>query len=115
MTVCDALTMQALQRVGRWIIRHERPRPKLWAGTGRPLHEAYLRWPVDDAVIGKALRGAWDIVPMLLARWDDFACLDEEELMNSLDSYVHDVVVTQTPHTVAELRRRIDSTFPVLP
>lgn len=110
--VCDALTLEALRRVGQWILRHDRSRPKLW--RGRPSWEAYQNpvWPVDDEVIGKALRHAWSLIPVMLSRWEDLACLDDEALMNTLDSYVHDLVVTRTPHTVEQLRLRIDSIFP---
>lgn len=109
--VVDVLTLQALERVGRWVIRHDRSRPKLW--RGRPLHQAYLEWPVTDEVINKALRNAWDIIPAITARWEDFACLDDELLMNTLDTYVHDLIVTRTPHTVALLRLALDAVFPL--
>ena len=110
--VCHVLTLHALQRLGRWILRQDRPRTLSW--RGRPLHEAYLRWPTDDAVISKALRGAWDIIPDMLAEFEDLACLDEELLMNTLDSYVHDLVVARERHTVGQLRARVDSVFPPL-
>lgn len=110
--VCDALTLEALRRVGQWILRHDRSRVKAW--RGRPSWEAYLHpeWGVGDEVIGKALRHAWALIPVMLARWEDLACLDEEELMNLLDSYVHDLVVTRSVHTVEGLRVRVDSVFP---
>lgn len=110
--VCDALVLEALRRVGQWILRHERCRPAQW--RGRESWEAYTNpeWVVDDLVVAKALRYAWTLIPVMLARWEDLACIPDEELMNTLDAYVHDLVVTRTPHTVEQLRLRVDSVFP---
>lgn len=112
--VCDVLVLEALRTVGRFIVRYDRPRPKLW--RGRPLWEAHTNpaWPVDDAVVTRALRNAWDIIPVMLGRWEDLACLDDEELLNTLDGYVRDLVVTHEPHSIELLRQRIDSVFPPL-
>lgn len=103
--VCDVLVLKALENLGKWIVRHERCRPKQW--RGRPLYEAHTHWRPDSTMIVKSLRGAWAIVPDVLDRWGDSDHVDVEQFMNTLDSYVYDLAVTGHPHTLDTLTDRL--------
>lgn len=109
--VCEVLVLKALESSGRWILREERNRPKEF--RGEPLHEAHTCWPPDDEqVIVKALRGAWEVLPYVIrTQVTDPDDIDIEQLMNTLDSYVHDLVFTGTEHTMENLRYRLERMF----
>lgn len=102
--VCDVLVVKALEHLGKWVLRADRSR---WAQHGgEPLHTAYMRWRPDDAMVSKALRGAWDVVPaMLTARGGQ---RDPERVVAALDSYVHDLAVTGMSHTLGDLQYRLE-------
>lgn len=120
LAVCDVLTVKALETMGKWILRIDRPRACEAKTVGLPLHQAHTRWPViTDAIVDKALRGAWDVIPAML---DTHGCCDvtSRQVTAMLDSYVHDLAITGTRHTIGELRYRfyfaLDlSIYPVTP
>ena len=103
LAVCDVLVMKALETMGKYILRTERSRYN--ALGGRPFHVAHTVWPPTDAIVDKALRGAWDVVPPLLAT---HGCCDVTavQVTRMLDDYVHDLVITGTPHANDDLRYR---------
>lgn len=103
LAVCDVLVIKALEQMGKWIVRAERSRFRT-LGT-RPFHEAHTLWQPDDATVSKALRSAWDVVPALLPT---HGCCDVtvRQVTDMLDSYVHDLVITGTLHTIEELDYR---------
>lgn len=105
LAVCDVLVIKALETMGKWIVRVERSRFKLHAG--RPWYLAHTVWKADDEVVTKALRGAWDVVPAML---DNHGCcgVTSEEVVTMLDSYVHDLVITGTPHSISLLHYRFE-------
>jgi hypothetical protein len=71
----------------------------------RPWHVAHTIWQPEDDVVTKALRGAWDVVPALLGAHG--CCgITSRQVADMLDSYVHDLVVTGTLHTLPELAYR---------
>jgi len=93
--VCDVLIVKALERVGAFLIRGSRSRYDLAKGT--PLHLVHTKWKAPDELTARALRGAWDVVPAVL---DSHGCCDvpSDEVIRTLDDYVHDLVITGTPH-----------------
>lgn len=95
--VADVLTVKALERVGAFLIRGSRARYD--AAKGIPLHLVHTHWPAPDVLTERALRGAWDVVPALL---DSHGCCDvaSADVIATLDDYVHDLVITGTPHSV---------------
>lgn len=103
LAVCDVLVVKALETMGKWIVRAERSRYRA-KGT-RPWHECHTLWQPTDDVVDKALRGAWDVVPAMLYV---HGCCDvtPRQVTAVLDSYVHDLVITGTPHRVEELAYR---------
>ena len=103
LAVCDVLVLKALEAMGKWIVRAERARYRQLAS--RPYFEAHTLWQPDDTVVSKALRGAWDVVPAML---DTHGCCDVtvRQVTEMLDSYVHDLVITGTRHTMDELAYR---------
>lgn len=106
LAVCDVLVLKALEQLGKRIVRDERTRFRLF-GT-RPWHEAHTIWPATDAYVSKALTRAWDVVPALL---DTHGCcgVTSGQVADMLDSYVHDLVITSTPHTIVELAHRFEA------
>lgn len=106
LAVCDVLTVKALETMGKWIVRQSRERYRT-LGT-RPYHLAHTLWQPDEATVSKALRSAWDVVPAML---DTHGCCDitSIQVTRMLDSYVHDLAVTGTAHTLAELHYRFVS------
>jgi hypothetical protein len=103
LAVCDVLVVKALEAVGKRVVRAERSRFRTLGS--RPYHEAHTIWQPDDAEVGKALRSAWDVVPAML---DSHGCCDTtpRKVTAMLDSYVHDLVITGTPHRLVELEYR---------
>lgn len=106
LAVCDVLVVHALEKVGKWIVRIDRSRYRQM--DGRPYYLAHAKWRPDTAMIDKALVGAWDVVPALL---DEHGCCNVTavNVTRTLDAYVRDLLVTGTPHVLAELRYRFEA------
>lgn len=106
LAVADVLCLKALEAMGKWIVRQERSRFRA-KGT-RPWYVMHTLWQPDDATVTKALRGAWDVVPAML---DTHGCcgITSRQVTVMLDSYVHDLVITGSPHSLEELRYRFES------
>jgi hypothetical protein len=106
LAVCDVLVVHALEKVGNWIVRNDRSRYRQM--EGRPRFSAHCMWRPDTAMIDKALRGAWDVVPALLA---EHGCCNVTavSVTRTLDAYVRDLLVTGTPHQLGELRYRFEA------
>lgn len=60
--VVDVLVVKALEAVGKRIVRQDRARFNQL--KGRPFHEAHVLWPTDIVTVGKATKGAWDVVQL---------------------------------------------------
>lgn len=103
LAVCDVLVVKALETMGKWIVRASRPRFRE-LGT-RPWHVAHTLWQPDDHTVSKALRGAWLVVPALLDRHGALS-VTSRQVTEMLDSYVHDLVITGTEHSLGELAYR---------
>lgn len=97
LAVCDTLVLKALEKLGNYIKRAERSRHNILGS--KPLYVAHTIWPASDAMVDKALQGAWDVVPALL---DVHGCCDVTPLQvtRMLDLYVHDLAVTGTAHSL---------------
>lgn len=106
LAVCSVLVLKALEHVGKYLVRAERARYA--ALNKRPFHIAHTLWQAPDQIVTKALKGAWDVVPALL---DVHGCCDVGvfPIVSMLDEYVHDLVITGTPHTLDELGYRFRS------
>lgn len=106
LAVCDVLVMKALESMGKYIIRAERSRYRTM-GT-RPLLIAHTIWPPTDAIVDKALKGAWDVVPALL---DMHGCcgVTSRQITDMLDLYVHDLAITGTAHEIHDLTYRFET------
>lgn len=107
LAVCDVLVIKALEQLGKYLRRGgQRNR---WRGLGdRPLAAAHTLWTPDDHMVSKAIKGAWDVIPPLL---ETHGCCDITPIQveRLLDSYVHDLAITGTEHTVEELCFRLQS------
>lgn len=106
LTVSNVLVFKALEAMGKYIVRAERARFKMLGS--RPFHEAHTLWQADDATVDKALRNAWDVVPALLDVHGN-AGVTPVQVTKMLDDYVHDLVITGTPHSLEELSWRYSS------
>lgn len=105
LAVCSVLVVKALEHMGKWIVRSERSRFRTLGN--RPFYIAHTLWQPDDVVVSKALRGAWDVVPAML---DTHGCCGATsvKVIAMLDSYVHDLVITGTEHSIDELAYRFE-------
>ncbi len=106
LAVCDVLVLKALEKLGNYLVRAERSRFRE-LGTKSPTL-GHTLWRPTDALVAKALKGAWDVVPALL---DVHGCCDITAVQVSamLDDYVHDLAITGTPHRLPELQYRFES------
>lgn len=106
LAVCDVLVLKALEKLGNYIVRAERARYNLM--RSKPRYEAHTLWPGSDEMVAKALKGAWDVVPLLL---DTHGCCGVTGLQVTamLNSYVHDLAITGTHHDIAELQYRFET------
>ena len=95
---CDVLVLKALEAVGKRLVRSDRARYRV-LGT-RPFHEAHCLWEAPPALVDKALRSAWDVVPSLCMHVPDIP-----NLTSVLDMYVKAVIQAQKPHDVNDLAR----------
>ena len=108
LAVADVLCIKALEKLGTWIVRTERDRAHVVRTAGLPLHQAHTRWKVDDLVVDKALKGAWDVIPAMLSAHG--CCgVTVDAVTACLDEYVHDLAITGTPHALAELHYRFET------
>lgn len=103
LAVCDVLVLKALDTIGKRIVRQERSRFQRIGDT--PVHRAHTLWQTDDDTVDKALKGAWDVVPALLDGhgWE---AVTSQQIVEMLDTYVHELVVTGTRHRMQVLASR---------
>ena len=106
LAVCDVLVLKALEKLGNYITRADRSRFRA-LGT-RPPYVAHTLWTPDDALVEKAIKGAWEVVPALL---EVHGCCDTTpvQVTTMLDQYVHDLAITGTAHTLEDLQYRFQS------
>ncbi|HLR43872.1 MAG TPA: hypothetical protein VK065_01645 [Brevibacterium sp.] len=102
--VADTLVIKALEMMGKRLVRVERSRYRIIGDA--PFHLAHTIWQVDDIEVSRSLRGAWDIVPLLIERHCEACGFRAETVIRVLDDYVHDLVITGTPHSTEELEQR---------
>lgn len=100
--VCDVLTIKSLEQLGKYLTRAERSRFMILGE--RPFREAHTIWRAPDALVDKALRGAWDVVPAIIEA--HLFPVDACEVVETMDAYVHDLAITGTPHTQNQLAYR---------
>lgn len=106
LAVCDVLVVKALEKMGNYIVRASRSR---YNEIGeRPYYLAHTLWPATDDIVTKALRGAWDVVPLLLNVHGPYE-FDAHVAVAVLDRYVHDLVVSGSPHELNTLAYRLRS------
>lgn len=106
LAVCDVLVFKALETLGRRLVRVNRARAYILPKGS--LHRAHIQWTPDDELVTKALKGAWDVVPALLSVYGT-TDLAPETVTEMLDSYVHDLAITATDHTLSELEYRFET------
>lgn len=106
LAVCDVLVITALRQVGKWIVRAERSRYRIF--NGRAWHTAHTIWQPGDEIVSRALRGAWDVVSALL---DTHGCcgVTSRQVTDMLDSYIHDLTLTGEAHNIRDLAYRFET------
>lgn len=104
LAVCNVLVVKALETMGKRIARAERSRFRTLGS--RPFYEAHMLWQPDEGTVDKALKGAWDVVPALMAV--HAGDVSPRQVTSMLDGYVHDLVITGTSHTITELEYRME-------
>lgn len=109
LAVSDVLVVRALETVGKRIVRADRNRFNTLGD--RPWHEAHLIWRPDEAMVDKAMKGAWDVLPAMLQNHDGSGVITAMQLQDVIDSYVRLLLFNQTPHHLNSLRVRIESSL----
>ncbi len=106
LAVCDVLMVRALETVGKRIVRADRSRFNRLGN--RPWHEAHTMWQPDEHMVDKSLQGAWDVVPAML---DAHGCcgVTTRQVVDMLDRYVRDLLVTGRRHNLDDLRYRFEA------
>lgn len=112
LAVTDVLVYKALEALGKWIVRADRSRFNQMNECSLALYEAHLIWQPEEAMIDKALRGAWDVVPAMLTVHGSCGA-SATQVTDMLDSYVHDLAITGTAHSLPELFYRLHTRLPV--
>lgn len=107
LAVCDVLVVKAMEKLGTFIVRGERNRYNVIGD--RPFYTAHTLWQPSDALVDKAIRGAWDVVPLILDTHGGCCDYDSNRVTVLLDSYVHDLAITGTKHNIDELAYRLRS------
>lgn len=107
MAVCDVLVMKALESMGKRLVRMNRSRFQIIGD--QPFHVAHTIWQADDETVAKAIKGAWDVVPVLIENHGGDCDVAPDDVAEMLDDYVHDLVITGTPHCLSELAYRFKS------
>lgn len=104
--VCDVLVIRALETVGKRIVRVDRSRFNRKGTT--PWHLCHTLWLPPGVMIDKALEGAWDVIPPLL---DVHGCcgITSPQVTQVLDTYVRDLLITGTGHSITDLRYRLEA------
>jgi hypothetical protein len=111
--VCDVLTIKSLEQLGKYLVRapvgdrRSADRSRYATLGDTPFREAHTIWRAPDALVDKALRGAWDVVPAIIEA--HLFPVDACEVVETMDQYVHDLAITGTPHTQQELAYRFTS------
>lgn len=105
--VGDTLVIKVLETMGKRLVRAKRSRYQIIGDS--PFHLAHTVWQVDDEEATKALRGAWDVVPLLIQRHCEGCGITASSVVEVLDDYVHDLVITGIPHRTEELAYRFGS------
>lgn len=106
LAVCDVLVYKALETMGKWIVRTTRSRYRTLGA--RPFHQAHTIWQPQEEMVSKALKSAWDVIPALMDG-RGFPEATSTQVTHMLDSYVHDLVITGTLHSLPELAYRFES------
>lgn len=101
---CDVLVIRALERVGNDLLAVERSRRGALGPRAR--HEAHLRWQPEPDRLDKALAGAWQHVPYVVAEYGAPG-LSVDEVTATLDRHVRDLIRTMTGHSAVELSYRM--------
>lgn len=103
LAVCDVLALKALEQLGKYLVRAERSRFNVLGD--RPFAEAHTIWRAPDALVDKALRNTWDVVPLLVVSHGPQA-IEPCDVVNVLDEYVHDLAVAGYSHSIGQLAYR---------
>lgn len=107
MAVSDVLVIKALESMGKRLVRMDRARFRVLGD--KPFHVAHTLWQADDATVAKAIKDAWDVVPVLIETHGGECDVNPREVTVMLNDYVHDLVITGTPHCLPELAYRFRS------
>jgi hypothetical protein len=103
--VCDVLVVKALEKMGNYLIRAERSRYNEWGD--KPYYLVHTHYEATDQIVTKALKGAWDVVPLILDTHGPK--FDAALAVAILDQYVHDLAVTNDEHHLNVLAMRLRS------
>jgi hypothetical protein len=105
LAVCDVLVLKALEKMGNFIVRAERQRYQVIGD--KPKYMAHTIWTPTEDVVAKAIRGAWDVVPILLQTHSGCCSFDAGLVVELLDLYVRDLAITGSEHDIDELAYRL--------
>lgn len=101
LAVCDVLVTKALEAVGKRIVRSDRSR--FAQLESRPWHLAHTLWPAREPDM-RGLDSHWLVIPALLEAHASGVTV--EAVVDMVDSYARDLLITGTPHDLDNLRYR---------
>ena len=107
LAVSDVLVVKALESMGKRLVRMDRARFRVLGDQPFPL--AHTIWQADDETVAKAIKGAWDVVPVLIETHGGDCEVEASDVAVVLNEYVHDLVITGPPHCLPELSYRFAS------
>lgn len=107
LAVTDVLVVKALEKVGKMLARNAGNRQRVKVAASTPWHLVHTIVAPSPKDIDKGLFGAWDVIPAMLA---NHGCcgVTSRQVEAMMDSYVRDLLITGTAHSIEDLRYRFE-------
>lgn len=108
LAVADVLVIRTLEVWGKRLVRVSGGRNRYNELGNRPWHLAHTLWQPPLMQVSKSLKDAWTVVPAL---FEAYGCCDvtAQDVIDCLNCYTEDLLITGTPHDVEELRYRFSA------
>lgn len=107
--LADMVVRRALESVGKRILRADRSRFRRLDELGRDITDAHTAWLADEVEAGRAIRGAWAILPGALSA-HDLTHVDPAQLSQVLEEFVLHHVRTSRRYEVSRLEALLRGT-----
>lgn len=108
LSVSDVLVLNALENLGRRIVREHRGR--FSELRDRPFHIAHTVWKPTPILMARIIDKAWDIIPALLSLRGRNAS-EVQKIKKLLTEYILELSANQEPHTLDKLALKFSKEF----